>query len=66
MMGMNHNFNYINMDHHGITGDLLGAFNFSGFVPTITKITRITHNTVTLIDNVYVRIRQSEALVSGY
>ena len=31
----------------------------------LTKPTRITHNTTTLIDNIYVKMRQPEELVSG-
>jgi len=57
--------NYMNIDQHGITGDLLYAFISSGFVPTITKSIRITHNRATVIDNIYVKMRQPEELVSG-
>ena len=43
------------------------AFISSGFVPTITKPTRITHTctTATLIGNAYVKMRHPEELESG-
>ncbi|KAK2140405.1 hypothetical protein LSH36_1367g00017 [Paralvinella palmiformis] len=65
MIGTDINFDYMNIEHHGITGDLLGAFIYSGFVPTITKPTPITYNKGTLINNIYVKMRQPEELVSA-
>ena len=65
MIGTDKYFNHMNIDHQGITGDLLDAFISSGFVPTITKSTRITYNTATLIDNIYVKMRQHKQSVAG-
>ena len=65
MISTDQNFNYLDIEHHGTTRDLLDAFISSGFEPTITKPTRITHNTATLIDNTYVKMRYPEVLVSG-
>ena len=53
MIGSDQNFNYANIDNHSPTQNLLDSFLSSGFIPTITKPTRITHNTSTLIDNIY-------------
>jgi len=38
--------------------DLLDAFVAAGVLPTITRPTRITHASVTLIDNIYVKYFQ--------
>jgi len=53
MIAMNQNFNCMNIDHRGITVDLIDALISSSFVPTITEPTRITHYTATLIINLY-------------
>ena len=34
-------------------------------LPTITKPTRITHNTATLIDNMYVKLKDHSNIYSG-
>ncbi|KAK2140668.1 hypothetical protein LSH36_1280g00036 [Paralvinella palmiformis] len=65
MISTDQKFNYINIEHHGITRDRLDTFISSGIVPTISKPTRITHNTAILIDKIYVKMRQPEELVSG-
>ena len=65
MIGTDQNFNYINMEQHANTRDLFDLFIASGFIPTITIPTRITHQTSTLIDNIYVKTRKTENLTSG-
>ena len=45
MIGSDQNFNYANIANHGLTRNLLDSFISSGFIPTITKPTRITHTT---------------------
>ena len=37
MIGTDQTFNYMNIEHQGITGDLLDAFVSSRFVPTINQ-----------------------------
>ena len=44
---------------------MLDSFISSVFIPTITKPTQITHNTSTLIDNLYIKIKQPGELISG-
>lgn len=65
IIGTDQNFNYINTDSHTNTLNLLNTFVAAGFLPTITKPTRITHNTSTLIDNIYVKVNKIETLKSG-
>ena len=43
---------------------MFNAFISNGLVPVITKPTRITHNTATLIDNIYIQL-QNTRLSSG-
>ena len=54
IIGTDQNFDYIKIDQYKHTQDLLDTFITNGFIPTITKPTRITHNTATLIDNIYI------------
>ena len=37
MIGTDQHFNYVNLDHHGITGNLLDGFISCAFAPTINK-----------------------------
>ena len=46
-------------ENHGQTRNLLDSFISSGFIPTITKPTRITHTASTLIDNLQYKSRLS-------
>ena len=43
----------------------LNAFIGSGYLPLITKPTRITHSSATLIDNIYTNLRPNIGLTSG-
>ncbi len=42
--------------------ELLNLFLTNGFIPTIIKPTRITHQTASLIDNLYVRTKSTKNL----
>lgn len=55
IIGTDQNFDYLKIDTHENTLDLFNLFIASDLVPTITKPTRITHTSATLIDNIYVR-----------
>jgi len=55
IIGTDQNFDYIKLDKHTNTNNLLNHFMTSGFIPTINKPTRITHSSATLIDNIYVK-----------
>jgi hypothetical protein len=50
---------------HKNTADLLNPFFSCGLVPCITKPTRITHSTATLIDNLYIKPQREDKLHSG-
>ena len=65
MIGTDQNFNYLNVERHGNTRDLLNLFITNGFIPTITKATRICHSTSTLIDNIYTKSNPNENISSG-
>ena len=47
----------MNIEKHAKTRDMLDAFVSSGFFPTITIPTRITHETSSLIDNIYMYVK---------
>ena len=54
ILGMDHNLNLIKHDKHKVTHDFI-EFNLDlGLLPTITKPTRITRTSATLIDNIII------------
>ncbi len=57
--GTDQNFDYIKNTQY-----LLDTFMSSGLIPTITKPTRITHTTATLIDNIYISTHNRTAVHS--
>ena len=63
MIGTDQNFNYVNIEKHAKTRDLL--FISSGFFPTITIPTRIPHDTSSLIDNIYMKLNCTNEFISG-
>ena len=57
IIGTDQNFDYIKIENHKHTAELLDTFLTSGLLPTITKPTRITNSSCTLIDNIYVNYK---------
>lgn len=55
IIGTDQNFDYLKLHTHEKTADLFNDFLSHDLIPTITKPTRITHTSATLIDNIYVR-----------
>ena len=55
VIGTDQNLDYLKYDKHSNTEKLLNFNLASGLLPTISKPTRITHSTATLIDNIYVK-----------
>ena len=53
LIGTDQNFDLLKIDSHQNTQTLYDIFISNGFMPSITSPTRITHNTATLIDNIY-------------
>jgi hypothetical protein len=47
------NLNLMNCDCHSLTGEFLDGIYSNMFVPLITRPTRITAHTSTLIDNIF-------------
>ena len=61
IIGMDHNIDLLKSLSHGLTNEFL-EFNLSkNLLPTVTKPTRITHKTATLIDNIFIsgKLQQS-------
>ncbi|KAK2152794.1 hypothetical protein LSH36_317g00018, partial [Paralvinella palmiformis] len=58
IIGTDQNFIYIKRDQHKNTHVLQDIFITNGFLPTITKFTRITHESATLIENIYVSTKR--------
>jgi hypothetical protein len=65
IIGTDQNFDYLKVNSHKNSADLLNQFFSSGLLPCITKPTRITHTTATLIDNIYVKPHREAKLHSG-
>ena len=65
IIGTDQNFDYIKINQHKNIEDLLNNVLASGLVPSITKPTRITHFTSTLIDNIYISIKNKTNIKSG-
>ena len=53
------------IDSNKASMDLLGSFIENGIFPMITKPTRITHSSATLIDNIYIKFNNFETFFSG-
>jgi len=59
ILGTDQNLYYLKIETQNNTRELLNNFLSSGMQPTITKPTRVTHSTATLIDNIYVNLKQN-------
>ena len=65
IIGTDQNFNLLNTSCHNNTLQLLNTYITAGYIPTITKPTRITYNTSALIDNIYIKTKHFEKVTSG-
>ncbi len=65
IIGTDQNFNYIKINTHPKTDELFNIFLSNNLIPTITKPTRITYNSATLIDNIYISIDQTQQAEAG-
>ena len=54
ILGMDHNLDLLKENRHGPTHDFLETIYDKGLLPMITKPTRITSSSATLIDNIFV------------
>jgi len=61
-----YNINILNSESHGDTGRFLDIMYSHSFIPLITKPTRITHDSATIIDNIFTNdIAYSKTLMHG-
>ena len=60
------NINLINMDKHSPTQDFVDTLLEHGMIPTISKPTRVTKSSATLIDNIFTNlVKNSSSVFSG-
>ena len=52
LMG-DYNIDLLNIESHGPTSDYNDTMYSNGFIPLITRPTRITNSSATLIDNIF-------------
>lgn len=64
VIGTDQNINLLD-DNFQYSRLLLDSFYSAGMLPTITRPTRVTHNSATLIDNLYVMSNQLDHITSG-
>ena len=65
ILGMDHNFDLLKCDHHRLTKSFLDMMMDLNMLPAITRLTRITSNTATLIDNVFISEQLQKSFDSG-
>ncbi len=65
IIGTDQNFDLLKIDSHNKTSELLDIFITNRFLPCITKPTRITHSSATLIDNIYISLPGLQDIKSG-
>ena len=65
ILGTDQNLNLLMSDSHAPTSELLNIMFTHTPLPTITKPTRITHTSATLIDNIYLKVDSNTKIHSG-
>ena len=55
IIGTDQNFDYLKVNEHKNTSDLLNVVFTAGILPTVSRPTRITHTSATVIDNLYIK-----------
>ncbi len=63
--GSDQNMDYLHISQHSHTADLFNTHISHGLIPVITRPTRITHQTATLIDNIYIKVQGDTQIKSG-
>ena len=64
-IGLDHNLDLLKCDKHGPTQDFVEMLYEHNMIPTITKPTRITTSSATLIDNIIINLELSDSTTSG-
>ena len=54
IIGLDHNLDFLKADKHNATNDFIQSNLDFGLIPTVTRPTRITNTSATLIDNIIV------------
>ena len=54
IIGLDHNMDFLRAQQHHLTNDFIQSNLDFGMIPTITRPTRITNSSATLIDNIIV------------
>ena len=65
VLGMDHNINFLKHDVHPKTQEFIELNLDLGLLPVITKPTRVSTNSATLIDNIFVSDKLQHFLSSG-
>ena len=65
IIGTDQNLNYLKINQHSQTSEFLDINLSNGILPVITKPTRITHDKATLIDNIYIDLKNSHQSLAG-
>ena len=65
IIGTDQNMDYLKINKHNNTSELLDINFDNNILPTIIRPTRVTHNSATLIDNIYVSHKLSTNYKSG-
>ena len=65
ILGMHHNFDLLKCDQHRLTKRFLDMMVDLNMLPAITRLMRITSNTATLIDNVFISEQLQKSFDSG-
>ena len=64
-IGLDHNLDLLKCEQHKPTQEFLEMLYDNNMIPTITKPTRITTSSATLIDNIIINLDLSEQTISG-
>ena len=60
ILGMDHNLDFLKLDKHKATGEFLELNLDNNLLPCITRPTRITKSSATLIDNIFINLKLHE------
>ncbi len=65
LIGTDQNFDFLRINEHNNTSELFNVFITNSLIPLITRPTRVTDHTATLIDNIYTTLETDEQVYSG-
>ena len=65
IIGMDQNLDLLKVNTHKHTSDFLNTIFEHSFVPCISKPTRVTHTSASLIDNIYVKVTNNNSKLNS-